>query len=130
MSDPIVMISPQGVRGRDGIVGDLGWNTGQAALISGEMLGGFVIAKAFVLSAANSFAYAHTPATAEAVFLIFSEVAGVSTQIGTVTFAPGSYVGVVTLSATAAAQGAWINIVAPNPADATLALVAITLASL
>ena len=129
-----VLITPQGISGLNGIVGDLAWGTNEATFNNAENIGGFYIAKPFVASSLASGAICQIPATSTAVFTIYSATVTAnvltSVAIGTVTFAAGQYVGTVAITAPAINQYAVIYITAPPTADATLALVSITVASL
>jgi hypothetical protein len=127
-----VLISPQGLPGASGIVGDLAWNTGAALLGAQENLGGFYISKPFTANAVASGAIAQSAPTVDAAFMIMSYVGGATTQIGSVTFSAGSNVGVISFlpGLSLIAQGSVIGLIAPSTPDATLALVSITVASL
>jgi hypothetical protein len=93
-------------------------------LSAGELLGeavwGFSIT--FQSPDTASVAACDYPATASAVLKLVTLVSGVPTAVGTITFAAGSLSGVVAFSASVTiAEGVGLQVIAPNPADATLA---------
>lgn len=72
-----------------------------------------------------SFASSLTPAAASATFRLVADVAGTPTDVGTIVFAMGSTSGVVSWvgGEFVLAPGQVFSVIAPNPADATLASV-------
>lgn len=67
-------------------------------------------------------------ATSSAAFTIYATLSGVPTLIGTITFAPGAFVGVVNFpSAVLVPAGSAITLYAPTPADPTLGTITATI---
>lgn len=102
---------------------------GSRSFDPGEQLPIFSPVRSMSLTGAG-VAIAVAPAAALAVFLISLSVQGAApTTIGTVSFALGSKIGTVAMTGPAVINpGDVITVTAPNPADASLGGVSITLA--
>lgn len=92
---------------------------------AGETLLRLELDTAITFDASRSQASAETGATGSSVFTIYIN----GSSIGTVTFGAGSSSGTVALTTTTASAGDVLKIVGPNPQDATLAGVSITLSA-
>lgn len=86
------------------------------------------IAVTFTAGMADSIGHAGTPATSTYVFTINKHHAGVTTQVGTITFSAGQNVPTITSPADfTLARGDYLTLDAQNTRDATLADIAFTL---
>jgi len=96
----------------------------EGLMLAGELIGqgSWAHEVRFLTGGTNNF-LCTSQATGSAAFQIKMSVSGIPTVVGTITFTPGSYVGVLawTVSPTIFPIGAIIQLYAPVAADATLA---------
>lgn len=83
---------------------------------------------AFTISLQNSVAQALTAATNQTIFTINKTVSGVTTQIGTITFAAGSADGVIALTDADIVKRDLLTVQAPTITDPSLADIVFILA--
>jgi hypothetical protein len=119
ISGLVNLTGPSSIRGFEAFVAGI--------LNPDEILLAQVAPYTFTMVEGSCSAVALVAATAESIFKIYKTVSGVTTQIGTITFAAGEETGVVAFTAPNIQKGDLITLYAPTIADATLADIAFLL---